>query len=269
MYRPNTKLVLVLASSLALSGCSSFLGIHFGRTDKLRSIPDQPSAQVATLTDQGRRYLDEGNTGLAVEAFQRALASNEPLGPVLNGMGVAYARLGRMDAARNLFQQAMLVDPSDQRFAANLAHALQVPSSVAQPAGEAGATLQANAGSNANLAQSDDSLASGDKAAETPVDGRLVKVSSNEYRIRTVVPQPAPAGRMTNTVAAGFKPIIRMELRASSDEAAARPAPAGRRLAMNNPYAPRSVHEPAGFKPLVIMELPAARPTAGTAASAH
>ena len=136
MRKSQFRVVLTLILATPLGACSSFLGIHFAhhasnaeRTLAMTTAnrPEATEALPAAATDAGRSQLAAGQVGLAVESFQRALASGEPIAPAANGMGVAYARLGRFDLAQRFFEQAMSIDPADTRYADNLARLLRSP----------------------------------------------------------------------------------------------------------------------------------------------
>lgn len=126
-------LVASLACTL-LGGCSIFTPKHVALT-----APAAGNAQWASngraaalpseVTDAGRALLDAGQPGFAIDTFRKALAKGEAPGPALNGLGVAYARIGRTDLAVRYFQQAMVFDPNETRYAMNLER-VSAPSSI-------------------------------------------------------------------------------------------------------------------------------------------
>lgn len=250
------KATLAIAVALPLGGCNSFLGTHlFARhADKpLREAPRAaPAAQASASTEAGRRELDAGQPGAAIEKFRAALAAGEPMAPALNGLAVAYARIGRFDLAQRFFEQASAADPGNPRYAANLTALIRSPLFAARNEGDVAAGLlrQAAAEGAARTAVA---------AAEPPRPGQLQRVSRGEVRIAGASAYPAPLAVRARTakVAAAdakprnFTPVVRVTL------PAARPAPgaAGARA------------EPAGFLPLVRFALPPARPAAKTAAA--
>src|SRR5262245_16899965 len=108
---------MAVVMALPLGACSSFLGIHFARHTP-RAQPAQALAtSVGASTEAGRALLADGQPGLAIESFQRAVASGEPAAPALNGLAVAYSRLGRDDLAERFFREAMAADPTNTRYA--------------------------------------------------------------------------------------------------------------------------------------------------------
>ena len=121
---------LFIALSLPLGACSSILGIHFAnRAPEVRPVEQAMAAPSFTASDAktlaAREQLASGQVGLAIETFLQALSDGEARGPAVNGLGVAYAWLGRYDLARRYFEEATAVDPEDSRYAANLALALR------------------------------------------------------------------------------------------------------------------------------------------------
>lgn len=220
-YFPVRALVAVMLVS-PLSACGSFLGIHFTR----HNPPAERTQAVAmSSTELGRRQLAEGRTGLAVEAFQRALAAGEPVAPAVNGLGVAFAKLGRDDLAKRFFEEALAADPGNPRYADNLARLMRSPAYASRAAAEMTAQVMKDA---------DRMVGSGQQvraADQQPVAGRLQRVSRGEVRITTAAPQAAPLRSASAGNDNRFKPIIRIAL------------------------APK---EPEAFKPLVRIALPAA-----------
>lgn len=225
----SSRLVLIIAAATALSGCQSFLGISLrGHTRALPAEPGEPA--MAQATAQGRAYLAAGQTGLAIQSFQQALGANEPAAPALNGMGVAFARLGRYDVAERMFQEAMRVDPADGRYARNLATLMNSPALAMRHDGDIANRIADASAAPARAAEA--------SAAAKPRDGQLVRVSSAEYRIVTVA-QPANTGPAAMAAADRFRPLVRVQIGGRSVPQT------GSRTAMVD----------ARFKPVVRVEL--------------
>jgi len=74
---------------------------------------------VEDLAD-GKTALRQGNMSLAISAFRRAIINPQTAGEAFNGLGIAYARLGRADLAEANFTKAIALTPGDTRFSANL-----------------------------------------------------------------------------------------------------------------------------------------------------
>jgi tetratricopeptide (TPR) repeat protein len=206
-FSVGTLVLIVLAAPLG--GCSSFLGIDFSRHSSRAApevTPAEALARAERVTAEGRRQLAEGQTGLAIESFQRALANGEPIAPAANGLGVAYARLDRFDLAQRYFLQARASDPANPQYADNLARLMR-SSALAMRRDEdiARAALQAAAQSEA-AAQSAQSV----RAASAM--GKLQRVSRGEVRIATAPPQAAPAATSRAKVEGHAQPLIRIVL---------------------------------------------------------
>jgi tetratricopeptide (TPR) repeat protein len=123
-------MAIATAMAVALSGCGSIFGKTFAKQDHVQALPRQASATPSL--DLGRAHLAAGNNGLAVEAFQAALVCGEPQAASLNGLGVAFARIGRFDLAERYFQGAARRDPTDARYTENLARLQTSPAYAAR-----------------------------------------------------------------------------------------------------------------------------------------
>lgn len=209
----------IAVAPLLLGGCTVFHKLGFGHPRPVEQASVANPTEVPSLTAAGRKQLDSGNLGLAIEAFQQALGRGEPPAPALNGLGVAYARLGRADMADQLFRQAMAEDPANEKYAANLALLAQSQQAIDAAAAAAVRTAEAPAPAAPSAPAAAQPLA----VAVPQIEGRLVQVAPREFTIRTVRPQPAPA-RVAWSVPAGFRPIVRIVLRPATH--APTPAPA-------------------------------------------
>ena len=72
--------------------------------------------------EQGKQYLQAGNFGLAIGAFQAELDRNPSFVPSLNGLAIAYDRLGRSDVAKQYLDKALALDPKSVATLNNLAY---------------------------------------------------------------------------------------------------------------------------------------------------
>lgn len=113
---------LLLGCCAALAGCQVAGAPGLSRTG---GAVTQRLAQ--SETEQGRAHLRAQRNGLAIEAFNRALVFGEAPAPALNGLGVAYARLGRADLAYRFFSLAASADPASAVYAGNLARLTSSP----------------------------------------------------------------------------------------------------------------------------------------------
>ncbi len=158
--------LFAVATGLSLSGCQSFPLFHLASGGHVNSAA-RPDVAVDHYTQLGRQELDAGQTGAAIDSFRVALAVGEDPAAALNGLGVAYTRLDRMDAAEELFARASQLEPANGRYAHNLA--------LVEARKSASALASAKAAPRADL------------AAATPEErpGELVRVSSWQVKIRT------------------------------------------------------------------------------------
>lgn len=197
MKRVCTSVVALLIITVPLGGCSSFLGLRFGEPvttpAKERAVYSRSDAKRMSATEEGRRQLEANDVGLAVQSFQKALGNGEAIGPALNGLAVAYARLGRSDLAQRLFQQAIAAEPQNARYGENLNKLL---------------ASQAQAARNSRT-----SSPASERHAIAPLDrpsGALQRVSRGEVKIVTIPSQARPL-MGTDTGMERFKPLIRIE----------------------------------------------------------
>lgn len=120
MQKALLSKIMLLGGCALLGGCQVLGTPSLGRTNKVHE-QHLADARAQVETQQGRAYLASGSNGLAIDAFNRALVFGEAPAPALNGLGVAYARLGRADLALRFFKQAVKTDPESPLFAKNLA----------------------------------------------------------------------------------------------------------------------------------------------------
>lgn len=191
--RLKTLATLALLS-LTLPGCSAIFGkakltSQAGGEGQTRSEAARELAGVYTVS--GRSALDRGNTGLAIEAFTRAVTSGEAAAPALNGLGVAYARLGRYDLAARYFEQAARIDPTDSRYQSNLVLLMRSPLFAQRHEADEARRVLAQA-ETANLAEA--------RARETAAPGQLQRVGANQFFIRTAAPVDRGPARMAMVV---------------------------------------------------------------------
>ncbi len=196
------RLSLVIVVSLPLGACSSIFGSNWLARNSQKPQVEQaePAAAIAHSTDEGRKHLGDGRVGLAIEAFQKALTNGEPVAPALNGLGVAYARLDRPDAAKRFFEQASAMEPGNERFAANLVNLLRSPAFALRQARELSGQLADQAGGAGAI------QASPAQASSQPRPGQLQRVSRGEVRIATAPARTAPLPSMRPQLSLGIRP---------------------------------------------------------------
>ncbi len=106
---------MVLAS--ALGGCESsgndFIYQALAKADKgWSALPDY---------ERGKRYLQVGDYGLAIEAFEMELRRDPASVRSLNGAAIAYQRIGRDDVAEKLLGRALQIEPNSAFTLNNMA----------------------------------------------------------------------------------------------------------------------------------------------------
>lgn len=116
----------VLSATMAaflLGGCQ-MLGIGGNRVGSASvdresiALPvDFGAAQLA----EGRAALSAGQTAAAIDSFMLAKSFPQHAPAALNGLAVAYSRIGRPDLTERFFRAAILLAPHDDRYRANLA----------------------------------------------------------------------------------------------------------------------------------------------------
>jgi len=170
------RIAALLGATVALSGCASiFSHLGFaGRASPEAAMPAQPDANVELAA--ARQAMDAGMTAEAIDHYRAAQMDPNALPAASNGLGVAYARLGRLDLADRYFRIATALDPSDQRFAANM---LRMQNEVA--------LAQARQAETARLA----AAAAAPPLAVADRPGELERVSRGEVHIRTLAIQSA------------------------------------------------------------------------------
>jgi len=98
------RALLILISLLA-AGCST------------SDLAPRPVARgfgadsgVLAPYDDGKRHLAAGRYGLAIERFGQVLAGDRRSLEALNGLAIAYVRLGRFDIGQGYFERALEID---------------------------------------------------------------------------------------------------------------------------------------------------------------
>src|SRR5690349_11549057 len=111
---------LSIISAVVLARCAGVAP----QSDSLSVLLEKSAQNQPRLTayEQGKQYLSVGSFGLAVDAFQRELAQNPNSVPALNGLAVAYDRLGRGDAAKQILNKALTLDSNSPVTLNNLAY---------------------------------------------------------------------------------------------------------------------------------------------------
>jgi len=114
------RLTTCVIAAFALSGCQGFVDkFSFGGKGAQRA---EASAAVFgnDELENGRAALKAGYPAAAIQQFRMAALNEDVAADAFNGLGVAYAKLGRADLAERYFKMAVSLDGSNPKFAANL-----------------------------------------------------------------------------------------------------------------------------------------------------
>src|SRR5215510_3899489 len=110
----------LLMSTVLVAGCAGVAT----NTESLSVLLQRSGQSQAKLSayEQGKRHLQFKSPGLAVAAFEEALKEHPDSVPALNGLAVAYDRLGRADVAQRYLDRALTLDPNSAVTLNNLAY---------------------------------------------------------------------------------------------------------------------------------------------------
>lgn len=117
--------LLLTFGAIALSGCQ-VLAPHQS-ADAASGKGGKTDLRTLSGLDQGRAHLRAQNWGRAIEAFNVALATGEDPAASYNGLGVAYARIGRPDLAYRFFKKASISNPDNPVYSRNLVLLMDSP----------------------------------------------------------------------------------------------------------------------------------------------
>jgi tetratricopeptide (TPR) repeat protein len=187
--------VLALAATL-LGGCQSLFGARIGKFEPRSPVVPQawgPVGSPAAALADGRRQLATGQYGLAISRFREAAVKADNAAAAHNGLGVAYAQLGRADLARRYFLAAIAEAPSDPRYVANLERLVASTRIVAAEASPSPLSPRAR-------------LPAGVRLVEVGTDAQLVRMSSREVRLET---PPAPNALGSSVADSGERSRLR------------------------------------------------------------
>lgn len=210
--RARTSLVMALAATTPLlAGCGSIFGGHHpsARAEQWMRYAPEPEGYAAAQLAQGRQAIQDGQFGQAIVVLRNAQRFPETAAAAANGLGVAYAQLGRSDVAERYFQLAVSQAPDDRRYAANLDRlhyqlAAQRTVSIDRPA------LAAQAGSRSEqvIAAYPGTRVRAGLRVEAPA-AKMNRVSDTEVRLAGGEPRDPDGPRRATTahiVASGTQP---------------------------------------------------------------
>ena len=123
MASHSNHICLLLCLPLFVGGCSTFAG---PAELTIRAVePTAESGAGANALATGRTHLGFGRNADAITAFRGALRDQPGNAEALNGLAIAYDRIGRKDLAQRYFELAVASSPDDARYGQNLARFLQ------------------------------------------------------------------------------------------------------------------------------------------------
>jgi len=176
MMKAPVRLTCLVAAAVSLGGCQSFplTSWMFKKDRPAREADPQLAGNSAGALEEGAAFLRAGELSAAVASFRIAQLDRSTRADASNGLGVAYAKLGRLDLAERYFQAAILSDPDNTRYAANLLR-LQQQVMLARRA-SAGEGLAAAGAAPVPQAR---------PASEALLAGTVDRVSRGEVRVST------------------------------------------------------------------------------------
>lgn len=182
--RKTLASLLLVAVAVPLGGCNAIFGGSKSFAAQKQFKKQVRSADFAqSRLAEGRQALDKGNWAEAVMAFRDAQRDPQFAAQAHNGIGVAYAQLGRADIAERYFLLALSEAPEDRRFAANLSRLYALNAKPQPVMAAAPEPVPALAAPRSALTTTNPSI-----RVERP-SARLVRTAQGELRL-----QAAPDG---------------------------------------------------------------------------
>ena len=233
MPKQMIRKLLVCSCFVALGGCQFLGSLHLTKRAPVTGAGDARLASASrSYTQAGRDHLRGGSPGLAIDAYNLALAGGEDPAAAYNGLGVAYARIGRPDLAYRFFHKAVMSDPHNPVYARNLGTLVDSPSFTLDQIRRAEPTPQVAAAQPAPTAA---------VSPKPRVAGRLYRDSNRQFSLTTQVPTDSSAVNGTQTAALGNCTAQRSARRAANCRAAPLPTMHSRQA----PEAQVAVNSPA------------------------
>ena len=209
----SIKRALILLPAL-LAGCA---GLDLARFEPRPVVPEGYALQGSgsELYEQGKRQLGAGYAALAIDAFRRAARAQPDSIDALNGLAVAYDRIGRYDLSRRYYEAALGREPNSAMLLHNFGYSLAL-----QGKRDEGRALIARAlasGDPSVLARGRANLAALGGAAAPPPATELAVMSATRWIERTsettqTLVTGAPVGRSTGaTVEARYRHVFHDE----------------------------------------------------------
>lgn len=179
-FKRLSRLTVIAAAAVALSGCQSVHGFFAKLRPHAAEVRPVETALVNADLEAGRHFLAEGRLVAAIHAFRAAQADPDALPAASNGLGVAYARLGRFDLADRYFRVALSLEPANDTYLANLLRMQRDHELARRQTEETRLMAQAQSQLQQEL----------EKAMQAPRAGALQRVSRGEVHIAAATAAP-------------------------------------------------------------------------------
>lgn len=183
MFR-SAQAIAILSGSLLVAGCQTSAAKFARLNDAIKvpeAVPELRRAQEQLAA--GRQALGERSYAAAITAF-RAASVEPALQPAAqNGLGVAFAGIGRTDLAEQHFRKAISLDPANAKYEENLAR-LYREKLAADQARRSRAEARERALASRNLAETKRNLANG-ITVMAPTN-RIVRSGDGTVSVRSV-----------------------------------------------------------------------------------
>ncbi len=121
------RIRLGLASAallIALSGCGGSPWSDW--RPSMKTTPESSFTADMTPYERGKRHIEAGHLGLALQSLRRALAEQPDSVETLNAVAAAYDRLGRFDLAGRYYRRALSVAPRSAQTLNNMGYSLML-----------------------------------------------------------------------------------------------------------------------------------------------
>lgn len=209
MQRQLVRMALTIALVSPLGGCQFINSLHLSH----RSASPQPAlARDQYYTGKGQDLLRSGQPGGAAEAFNLALATGEDPAPAYNGLGVAFARMGRPDLAYRFFNKAVTSDPGNLAYAGNLDRLVKSPEFTLDMVPASQATAPSATPDVSGSPPSRVAGASNDDHPAGDPQGRLRRTGPGQVSLTTLPPGTAPFGANPGTPTCSHKRLSRQSI---------------------------------------------------------
>jgi hypothetical protein len=166
------KLASVLL--LTLSSCMA------SKSVEIRPVGAASPVTADEAYAEAKRQLERGNIGLAIDGFRKAVRRSPESVDAMNGLAVAYDRLGRFDLSRRFYELALAAQPSNAKVRNNLAISLKM-----QGRNEEAAALRAES-TGVQVAVTLAPLPAREPAAVVRDGPRLERLSTQEIVLVTI-----------------------------------------------------------------------------------